>query len=176
MSRLLQVPVDRGEDHFLGHFGAAITLLEYGDYESPETAAVEPEIEQVRLGVDRELRFVFRHFPHDESPRAQMAAEAAEAAAAQGRFWEMHARLLADPGTLDEAGLLAHARELGLDMDRFESELRSGRHSERVLRDVESGRRSGVERAPAFFLDGERYRGEVEADTLIDELLDAAYE
>lgn len=175
MSRLLSEPVDRREDHFQGGFGAAITLLEYGDYASPASAEVRPVVERVIEGVGRELRYVYRHFPAGDE-RARLAAQAAEAAGAQGRFWEMHERLFAARGALELPDLVEHARELGLDAERFESDLRSGRYAEKVERDAESAVRSGVERVPAFFLDGERYGGAVDSDTLIDELLDAAYE
>lgn len=175
-SRVLDPPVDRHCDHFRGRDGAPITLLEYGSYASPGSARAQPAIERVRVTVGKDLRLVFRHFPlDDEHPHAQVAAEAAEAAGAQGRFWEMHHHLFANQDAIQPAALHRYARELGLDGDRFDADLRSRRHSDRVRRDLDSGVRSGVQGTPTFFIDGERYGGAFDSETLIDRLLEAAF-
>jgi protein-disulfide isomerase len=172
----LRDPVDPARDHIRGPDDARVTLVQYGDFECPYCTEAHPELREAlrRLG-DGGVRFVFRHFPiTDQHPRAQEAAEAAEAAAAQGRFWEMHDRIYErGPKRLARDDLLEDARALGLDDRRMAVELDDRVHRRRVEADAESGRASGVTGTPAFFLDGERYRGFYDAETLTEVLREA---
>jgi protein-disulfide isomerase len=155
----LRLPVNE-EDHRAGSSEARVTLVEYGDYECPHCARAFPIVERVRKQLGKRLLFVFRHFPlASMHPHAEMAAEAAEAAASQGSFWEMHAALFADQQALEDSDLVARARKLGLDTARFEQELASGAHRSRVRRDFNSGVRSGVNGTPTFFVNGLRHDG-----------------
>jgi protein-disulfide isomerase len=145
-------------DHILGPPNAPVTLVEYGDFECPNCAAAYPVIQGLLASLDGRLRFVFRHFPiiisHDH---ALKAAEAAEAAGAQGKFWEMHDILFEHQDDLDRESLVSYARTLNLDVERFAQELLEGVHTDRVYRDLASGEASGVSWTPTFFLNGERY-------------------
>ncbi|MGH7498416.1 MAG: DsbA family protein [Gemmatimonadales bacterium] len=145
-------------DHILGPPNAPVTLVEYGDFECPNCAAAYPVIRGMVDSLGDRLRFAFRHFPivlsHDH---AQKAAEAAEAAGAQGKFWEMHDVLFQHQDDLDRESLGAYARMLNLDVERFSNELFGDVHADRVYRDVDSGQSSGVSWTPTFFLNGERY-------------------
>jgi len=149
-----------GRDHLRGDPGARVTLVEYGDFQCPYCREAYPVLQELlgRLGSD--LRFVFRHMPlTDLHPAAQRAAEAAEAAAAQGSFWEMHDRLFEGSPAFGDAELEGHAEALGLDLDAFRDELASGHHRGRVLEDLESGVRSGVPSTPRFYVDGVVHMG-----------------
>ena len=127
-------------DHTLGPQDAPVTLVEYGDLECPYCSQVNPVIRELRRRLGGRLRYVFRQFPlRAAHPHAQIAAEAAEAAGAQGKFWEMHDYLLEHQGALDEKHLLQYAAELELDIDRFERELKEHRYAEKVRVDFESG-------------------------------------
>jgi formate-nitrite transporter family protein len=145
-------------DHILGAPDAPITLVEYGDFECPNCLAAYPVIKGLIESLGNQLRFVFRHFPivlsHDH---AQKAAEAAEAAGAQGKFWEMHDLLFEHQDDLDAESLISYARTLGLDVERFTRELQSGAYSDRVYHDREGGEVSGVSWTPTFFVNGVRY-------------------
>ncbi len=154
----LAVPVDLARDHVRGAEDAAVTLLEYGDFECPYCGRAEDAIESV-LGTG-DVRYVWRHLPlTDVHPRAQLAAEASEAAAAQGRFWEMHDVLLDHQDELAPPDLVRHARELGLDVDRFVDDLRRHAGGKRIADDVESAEQSGVAGTPTFFVNGRRHWG-----------------
>lgn len=147
-----------------------VELLEYGDFQCPYCRDAVRAIERVLQRMDGRVRFVFRHFPvTSKHPRAQEYAEAAEAAAAQGRFWEMHDLLFAEPDP-EPAAL---AQRLGLDVERFEEELRSGVHAERVAGDRAEGGARGVSATPAFFVAGDRHRGFYDVEGLVDALEDA---
>jgi NhaA family Na+:H+ antiporter len=169
-SPTLKPPVgDR--DHIEGPAGAQVTLVEYGDYECPHCRQVAPIIEQVQERFGGRLRYVFRHLPiATVHPNAQLAAEAAEAAAAQGKFWEMHDRLLEHTGPLDRQQLVRFAEELDLDLERFEREMDEHVYAGRVREDFLSGVRSGANGTPAFFLNGVRYDGPWDLDSLIAEI------
>jgi NhaA family Na+:H+ antiporter len=148
-----------------------VTLLEYGDYECPYCRQVQPIIEELRSRYSERLRYVFRHFPiASVHPNAQLAAEAAEAAGAQGKFWEMHQLLFAHDGELDKRQLIQFAAGLGLDVERFERELTDHVHADRVREDFTSGVRSGANGAPTFFLNGVRYDGPWDLDALSSEI------
>lgn len=164
--RKLAVPVT-GDDHLLGPPGAPLTLVEYGDYQCGVCAAAKPIIDAVRAELGDELRLVFRHFPLRMHPRAEIAAEAAEAAAAQGRFWPMHEQLSAHPDALEDDDLRTYARSGGLDLARFDADLREHVHLERVRAQRQGGVRSRVRRTPSFYVNGRRFDGDVETRVLV---------
>mgnify|MGYP001828481904 CR=1 FL=1 len=166
----LTIPVSDG-DHVLGPDDAPVTLLEYGDYECPYCRQVGPIIRELQARFGERLHYVFRHFPLTKAhPHSQLAAEAAEAASAQGRFWEMHDRLLKYEGVLDQEHLVLLAVELGLDAGRFERELEEGVYTHRVRQDFLSGVHSGANGTPTFYLNGERYDGPWDLDSLSAEI------
>jgi protein-disulfide isomerase len=167
MTDSLNPPLGAG-DHVDGPADAPLELVMYGDFQCPFCTAAQPILRRVRDRLGPRLRFGFRHFPLSEiHPDAQRAAEASEAAAAQDRFWEMHDALYGNRGRLSLADVVALARGLGLDQARFRAELESGTHAERVARDVESGRATGVDGTPTFFVGGVRHVGGYDAQTLI---------
>jgi protein-disulfide isomerase len=142
-------------DHVQGDARARHMLLEYGDYACPACQRVEPLVQQLFASHRGRLRFVFRHFPLMEiHPQAELAAEAAEAAAAQGRFWPMHRLLFAQPHHLGPAALAAHAQAIGLDMNRFNAEMSDHIYTQRVQEHRRAGEHSGLRLTPAFFLNG----------------------
>jgi NhaA family Na+:H+ antiporter len=158
-------------DHVQGPPDARVTLVEYGDYECPHCRQVVPIIVQLRSRFGDRLRYVYRHLPITaQHTNAQLAAEAAEAAAAQGKFWEMHDLLFEHQGELGERELIRYASEIGLDVARFERELAEGVHSDRVREDFDSAMRSGATGTPTFFLNGVRYDGPWDLDSLIAEI------
>ena len=164
----LTVPVDADRDHIQGPSDAAVTLLEYGDYECPYCGAAYPIIKQVQETMGERLRFVFRNFPITTAhPHAEQAAEAAEAAAAQGKFWPMHDLLYENQQRLETDDLVDYADRLALDVERFRRELDDHTHAARVREDFMSGVRSGVNGTPTFYIDGTRYEGSYEADALL---------
>jgi Na+/H+ antiporter NhaA len=159
--------VDEERDHVRGPHGAPVTLLEYGDYECPYCGQAEVVIRELLRSFGDELRYVGRHLPlNDVHPNAQMAAEAAEAADAQGAFWDMHDRLLDHQDELTPVGLSRHAVALGLDVDRIWRELRRREHLDRVAADVASADASGVAGTPTFFINGRRHQGAYDLETL----------
>jgi Na+/H+ antiporter NhaA len=161
--------VDPQRDHIRGPDDARVTLLEYGDFECPYCGRAEQVIRELLLSVGSDVRYVWRHLPlNDVHPRAQLAAEASEAAAAQGRFWEMHDALLADQDALRPSDLTRHAEQLGLEVERFSDELHNHEHAGRVLEDVVSADESGVSGTPTFFINGRRHYGVYDIDALTD--------
>ncbi|SDC91403.1 Na+/H+ antiporter NhaA [Geodermatophilus telluris] len=172
---LLDPPVDPARDHVRGPVDAPLTLVEYGDFECPFCGRATGAVEEVRERFGDRLRYVFRHVPlTDVHPHARLAAEAAEAAAAQGRFWELHDRLFAEQDRLAPGDLLEHAAAVGLDVVRFTRDLGSGRYARRVQEDVDSAEASGVEGTPTFFVGGRRHTGPYDADSLAAALLAGA--
>ena len=162
-------------DHAQGPADAPVTLVEYGDYECPHCGRAHPIVKDVQSRLGATLRFVFRNFPLREShPHAEHAAEAAEAGAAQGQFWEMHDTLFEHQRRLDDASLVSYAQALGLDTATFEQELRDHVHAARVREDFRSGVRSGVNGTPTFFINGVRFDDSWDPDTLTDALRAAA--
>ncbi|HET9102839.1 MAG TPA: Na+/H+ antiporter NhaA [Solirubrobacteraceae bacterium] len=162
----LAVPVDPERDHVRGPEDARVTLLEYGDLECPFCGQAETAINEV-LREFGEIRYVWRHLPlNDVHPHAQLAAEASEAAAAQGRFWEMHDALLAHQDELNVRTILAQADAIGLDKERFREDLRRRRGADRIAEDVESADLSGVSGTPSFFINGHRYQDPYDAVSL----------
>jgi NhaA family Na+:H+ antiporter len=165
------VPAVGERDHAQGPPDVPVTLVEYGDYECPHCRDVQPIMAELRSRYPNRLRYVFRHFPITTMhPRAQIAAEAAEAAAAQGKFWEMHELLLQQNAALDRESLVHYAAELGLDTERFRRELEEHVYADRVREDFFSGVRSGANGTPAFFLNGVRYDGPWDLDSLLVEI------
>jgi protein-disulfide isomerase len=165
---VLTMPVSEDRDHIQGPAAAAVTLVEYGDYECPYCGAAYPIIKQVQARMGERLRFVFRNFPITTShPHAEQAAEAAEAAATQGRFWPMHDVLFENQKHLDDWDLRAYAEQLGLDVERFDQELAGHVHAARVREDFMSGVRSGVNGTPTFYINGARHDDSYELDTLL---------
>jgi len=159
-------PVDVERDHVRGPADAPVTLVEYGDFECPYCGQAEPIIRELLTDFG-DLRYVWRHLPlGDVHPQAQLAAEASEAAAAQGAFWQMHDLLLDHQGALGPKALIRYAERLGLDVDRFTDELRAHIWSDRVAADVESADVSGVAGTPSFFINGQRHAGAYDIDTL----------
>lgn len=167
----LTIPVGENRDHIEGPADAAVTLLEYGDYECPYCGAAYPIVKQVQETMGDRLRFVFRNFPITTShPHAELAAEAAEAAAAQGQFWPMHDLLYENQKHLEAADLAGYAERLGLDVARFRRELGDHVYAPRVRKDFMSGVRSGVNGTPTFYIDGVRYEGSYDAGPLQEAL------
>jgi Na+/H+ antiporter NhaA len=157
--------VDPGRDHVRGPESASVTVVEYGDFQCPYCGQAEPVVREL-LG-DTDLRFVWRHLPlGDVHPQAHLAAEAAEAAAVQDRFWEMHDLLLDHQDQLRIIDLLRYAEQLGLDQERFHDDLINHVHRERVDQDIESADLSGVSGTPTFFINGQRHYGAYDIDTL----------
>jgi Na+/H+ antiporter NhaA len=159
--------VDPQRDHIRGRNDAPVTLVEYADFECPFCGRAEPAIRELLAAEGDELRYVFRHLPlPDVHPFAQIAAEAAEAAGAQGRFWEMHDLLFEHQGDLRPKDLHAYAAELGLDMDRFQAEVRERTYKKRIGEDVVGADASGVSGTPSFFIDGRRHQGAYDLQSL----------
>jgi protein-disulfide isomerase len=156
------------DDHVRGPVDAPVTILEYGDFECPYCRGA---FRDVRLLVDQhpaEIRFVFRNFPIPElHPHAEQAAEAAEAAAAQGRYWEMHDLLLQPYSHLDVDSLVTYAEVIGLDIPRFRRALTDRAFSARITGDIEEGVRNGVNATPKFYVDGQRVDGKVPLENLV---------
>ena len=166
----LTVPVDE-RDHVLGPATAPVTLVEYGDYECPYCGAAHATVEQVRHVMGNDLRFVYRHFPLTQiHPHAYQAAEAAEAAGAQGRFWEMHDLLFQSQDRLGLRDLIGYAGALDLDLERFVTDLRGQAHAGRLREDFLSGVRSGVNGTPTFFVNGTRHDGGHDLEALLEAL------
>jgi Na+/H+ antiporter NhaA len=167
--------IDPEHDHIRGAFGAPVTLVEYGDFECPYCVDAVPVINELIDRLGDELRYVWRHLPlTDVHPSAQFAAEASEAAGAQGRYWEMHDRLLSDSSELSAGEVYALAKELGLDMDRFESDLHHRRYAARIAADVSSADASDVTGTPSFFVNGRRHEGVYDVEVLTREIQAAA--
>jgi protein-disulfide isomerase len=162
----LAVPVT-DVDHAIGPPTAPVTMVEYGDYECPSCLNAQPVVRQLLDRFGDRLRVVFRHFPQSGvHPRASAAAEAAEAAGGQGRFWDMHDALYKHHQRLADIDLTHLALKLGLDVYKFQQATSTGLYAPRVRADHDGGTRSGMGGTPAFFLNGKRYRGPVDVDSL----------
>ena len=161
-------------DHIQGPATAAVTLVQYGDFECPYCRAAVPIVEELQQALGDQLRFVFRHFPLTAvHPHAQHAAEAAEAAAVDGKFFEMHGALFAHQDALDDQDLVQYAADLGIDPARVRDALGRNTYASRVLEDVESGIASGVRGTPTFYLDDVRYDGNVGVRQFLAAISDA---
>jgi protein-disulfide isomerase len=163
----LTLPVGQ-RDHRRGPENAAVTLVEYGDYECPHCGRAYPIVKEIERRLGDQLRFVFRNFPLTQShPHAEHAAEAAEAAAGQGKFWEMHDSLFEHQQALDDANLVHYAVALHLDQETFVREMTEHVHANRVHEDFLSGVRSGVNGTPTFFINGVRHDDSYDLETLL---------
>ena len=161
--------VDDERDHARGPVDASVTIVEYGDFQCPYCGKAEKEVRELLTDVD--LRFVWRHLPlTDVHPQAQMAAQAAEAAGLQGKFWEMHDLLLRNQAHLRVTDLLRYATRIGLDTDKFHTDMMQAKVSDRVSDDVESADLSGVSGTPTFFINGRRHYGAYDVATLQEEI------
>ena len=159
---------DPQHDHLQGPANASIRLLEYGDYQCPACGDACPLVKAVQKRLKGRLCFAFRNFPLTNiHPHAERAAEVAEAAGAQDHFWEMHDLLYENQGALDDEALLEYAKFLDLDDARLAREVRDGEHAERVRADFRHGVRAGVNGTPTFFINGERYDGATDLESLL---------
>lgn len=163
----LSVPISK-RDHIQGPINAASTLVEYGDYECPYCGRAYSIVKAVQKSLGDDLCFAFRNFPlTNMHPHAEHAAEAAESAGVQGKFWEMHDTLYENQDALEDADLAQYAADLGLDVDRLVREVATGAHSKRIREDFMSGVRSGVNGTPSFFVNGVRHDGGYDFESLL---------
>jgi protein-disulfide isomerase len=170
----LTVPVT-STDHAIGPPDAPVTLVEYGDYECPYCGKSYPVVKELRRRMGERLRFVFRNFPVNTIHRhAGVAAQAAEAAAAQGKFWEMHDMLYEHQEALADADLRHYALRLGLEIYKFDADISSEIFARNVREDFRSGLRSGVNGTPTFFINDLRYDGAHTVDAMQSALEEAA--
>jgi Na+/H+ antiporter NhaA len=161
--------IDPSRDHIRGPEDAPVTLLEYGDFECTYCGQAEDAIRELLASFGDDVRYVWRHLPlNDVHPHAQLAAEASEAAAAQGRFWDMHDILLTHQGELRPRDVTSYAKQLGLDAARVAEDLRRREHAQRVSEDVASADESGVSGTPTFFVNGRRHYGPYDIGTLTE--------
>ncbi len=167
---MLTMPINP-RDHIWGSLDAPLQLVEYGDYECPFCGMAHPVVQEVERVLSDQLCFAFRHFPIVSAhPHALRAAEAAESAAAQDRFWAMHNQLFEHQDLLDDEMLVLHAVQIGLDRKRFIEDLESQRFIPRIREDLSSGARSGVNGTPTFFVNGQRYEGVPDVQSLTEAL------
>jgi formate-nitrite transporter family protein len=171
---MFSAPEVTADDHVLGPADAPVTLVEYGDYECPFCRGAFRDVHRLLDRYPGKIRFVFRNFPLAQvHPHAEMAAEAAEAAAAQGKFWDMYELLLKDTSALDLDSLLGYADRLGLDVARFRNELMGNVYAERISRDIDEGMRNGVNQTPKFYVNGQRIDGKFPMEGLVDAVREA---
>lgn len=171
----LTMPVDTARDHVQGTEDAQVTLVEYGDYECPYCGQAYPLVKQIQAEMGDKLRFVFRNFPLSEiHPHAAHAAQLAEVAGAQNKFWEMHDSLYDHQKALADFHLKEYAQAVGIDADAAMQAVSSGQFEERVREDFLSGVRSGVNGTPTFFINGQRHDAAWDKDTLLAALQAAA--
>jgi protein-disulfide isomerase len=173
----LILPVSEERDHIRGSSTAPVTLVEYGDYECPFCGQAYYVVKELERRAGNLMRFVFRNFPLTTiHPHAERAAEAAEAAGAQGRFWEMRDCLYENQQALEDEDLLEYATRVGLDIPRLVRDLREDRYLDRIREDFSSGVRSGVNGTPTFFINGMRHDGPWDLDSLMTAIEEAARE
>jgi protein-disulfide isomerase len=170
MAKLTQ-PVS-ARDHSKGPADAPVTLVEYGDYQCPYCGAAYPVVKRLQKRLGKKLRFVFRNFPVTQAhPYAMIAAETAEAAALQGKFWEMHNLLFEKQSSLTPDIIPRWAKKIGLDLDKFGNDIKKGGVVEKRIRvDRQTGIRSGVNGTPTFYINGKRYDGPSDYDSLLEAL------
>jgi|SRR5271154_322626 len=153
-------PVSK-EDHIQGSPSATIELLEYGDYQCPHCGYAFPIVKEIQRQLGDKLRFIFRNFPLRKiHPQAMSAAIAGEAAALQGKFWEMHEMLIENQRRLNHDSIIEYAESIGLDIDQFTKDIKSHVLEDKVMSDFQGGLRSGVNATPTFFVNGEKYDGD----------------
>ena len=171
----LTPPVNESRDHIQGPRRAAVTLVEFGDYECPYCAQAYLIIKEVQERLGSKLRFAFRSFPLTKvRPHAYQVALAVEAAAAQGRFWEIYDFLFRHGQVLTDDNLRQSAAKLGLNISKFNREFLEGTYSRHVDEDIQSGKESGVTKTPTFFINGDRYNDSWDLDTLLSALDEAS--
>jgi protein-disulfide isomerase len=171
----LSMPIDESRDHIQGPATAAVTLVEYGDYECPYCAQAYLIIKEVQERLGRKLRFVFRSFPLTGlRPHAYQSALAVETAAAQGRFWDLYDFLFKHGEVLTDDNLRQSAAKLGLNIEKFDREFRDRIYSIHVDEDIQSGTESGVTKTPTFFINGDRYDNSWDLDRLLSALDEAS--
>ena len=167
----LTLPVSSNRDHIQGSTSAPVTLIEYGDYECPYCGQAYPIIKEVQKNLGNKLCFVFRNFPLTEiHPHAQHAAEAAEAAAVQNKFWEMHDYIYEHQQALGDKHLERYAENLRLNLTKFSNEMSSHAHAGHIREDFLSGIHSGVNGTPTFYINGIRYNDSWDLETLVERL------
>lgn len=160
-------PAVTADDHVLGPADAPVTVLEYGDYECPYCRGAFRDVHRMLDEYPGKIRFVFRNFPIQQvHPHAEQAAEAAEAAAAQGQFWPMYELLLQPYARLDTDALVDYAQRIGLDIPRFRADITDQRYARKIHDDVQEGLRNGVNQTPKFYLNGGRVDGKVPLEHL----------
>ena len=163
------------DDHVLGRADARVTVLEYGDYECPYCRGAARDVQDMLARFPDTVRFVFRNFPIVQlHPHAEQAAEAAESAGAQGKFWEMYELLLRPSSRLDLESLLDCAANLSLDVGRFRAEVTGRAYAAKIERDIQMGIRHGVNATPKFYVDGERIDGKLPLEGVEDAIRAAA--
>ena len=168
-SRITLTPPVSDRDHSKGPKDSPVTLVEYGDYECPYCGQAENSVHEIQERTGDAVRLVFRHFPNRTvHPHAKLAAEAAEAAGEQGKFWEMHDLLFQHQDSLEQWDMFEYARELDLDMDKFQTALNEHSHSKKINEDFRSGIKSGVQGTPTWFINGTRYDGAWDPEALLD--------
>ncbi|HMD55436.1 MAG TPA: DsbA family protein [Phycisphaerae bacterium] len=164
---VLKIPVNP-DDHIQGDPKAPVVLVEYGDYECPYCGQAYPIVKRVQKHFGKRMAFVFRNFPLTEvHPNAEIAAQTAEFAAAQGRFWEMHDSLYENQESLGAPLFIALAKKLELSVEDLNSALTNGTYASRVKNDFMGGVRSGVNGTPTFFINGNRHDGAFEFEDLV---------
>ena len=165
----------KDRDHRHGPTTASMTLVEYGDYECPYTGQAYPIVKEIQKRLGNKLLFVFRNFPLTQiHPHAQHAAEAAEASAGQGKFWEMHDYLFEHQQVLDDVHLATYANKLALDAHKFSQDMSKHTYAARIHEDLLSGEQSGVEGTPTFFINGVRYDDSWDLETLLTAIKNTA--
>jgi protein-disulfide isomerase len=165
-TKKLITPVNIGTDRIRGSIDAPISIVEYGDYECPYTGMAYPIVKEIMKQFNTKVYFVFRNFPLDDiHPNAQHSAEAAEAAAAQDKFWEMHDYLFEHQKALDDSHLLQYAEKLGLDTNKFKNEMSGHTYAPLIKESLKSGIDSGVQGTPTFFVNGNRYQDSWDLET-----------
>ncbi len=157
----------RSEDHVQGSAEAQVTLVEYGDYQCPTCGEAAPIVKQVEQHFGKKLRFVFRNFPLEQHQFAEAAAETAEFAASEGKFWEMHDALFANQTEFEDELFPELAKQLGLKWEKLEAALADGTFAGRVEADLESGEESGVRGTPSFFINGKLHKGSFAYEDLV---------
>jgi protein-disulfide isomerase len=171
----LSLPVSDSRDHIQGPATAAVTLVEYGDYECPYCAQAYLIVKEVQERLGNKLRFVFRNYPLSNlRPHSYQSALAVETAAAQGKFWEMYDFLFKHGQSPTDDNLRQSAAKLGLQINKFDIEFRNRTYSRHVDEDIQSGEESGVTKTPTFFINGDRYDDSWDLDSLLSALDEAS--
>jgi protein-disulfide isomerase len=156
-----------GEDHSQGDENAELMLVEYGDYQCPDCGMAYPVVKQLQRHYGKRLRFVYRNFPLEMHAMAEPAAEAAEFAGAEGKFWEMHDAIFTHQKRLSETMLMETTEGLGLDGNAAAAAIEDQKFGERIERDMEGGEKSGVHGTPTFFINGKEYEADWEFEEMV---------